>query len=121
MTTPLEILEDAEQLGEKSPDPARQRTVISRSYYAAYHHVRLHNRARAYRYSRRGGMHKEFLDFLDRSADRDLQWAGSRLNDLYSLRLLADYRLEHPLPPNAAGRCLEDAREIIEDILAVEE
>lgn len=122
MIEPLTILGEAKLL-LASPavgiSEIRQRTIISRAYYAAFHHLRVHPRLARYRRRDESGvgMHKDFVDFLCRAGDRELVHVGRVLGKLHRQRIHADYWLDKDLNRDAARLCVQDAEYVCHDLL----
>jgi uncharacterized protein (UPF0332 family) len=118
MTDAHDLLRDVERLSQgpaRDRDDARRRTMISRAYYSAFHHVRA---ATGYVDSDRGGgiptgMHKRFVDWLKGAADPQLNRYGALLLGLYSKRIQADYRLGRAIQPGAELHAVRQARAIL--------
>lgn len=119
MISPNDLLSDARHLtGAGALSEARRRTILSRCYYAAYHHLRGHSCARSFDEYAPGntGMHKRFITYLAKHTDSQVRLAGARLSSLYSLRLRADYRIGLTIIPGAVEDALADAEEILFEI-----
>lgn len=120
MTDPTDLLRDVERLVElpvQERDDARRRTLISRAYYAAFHHVRA---IADYADVQQGadartatGMHRRFLDWLKKQSDPRLNRYGALLLRLYDHRITADYRLGRPIQPGAELAAVSKARTIL--------
>lgn len=114
MTLPDDLFQDAERLAEVAvarSDDARRRTILSRAYYAAYHHVR--RRVGAQPPGRgEGGMHRRYLNWLAASDDEARQRVGRMLDRLYRNRLHADYDLSRPIPSGGELYALTEARRV---------
>lgn len=119
LVTPVQILADAKDLASALVSPARQRTVISRAYYAAYHAC-IDRFPAPYDKDQQGGMHRQFLRALRSSSDPLARACGDRLNGLYGRRLLADYQLGGIITRQMAIDAIEDAEEIVHDLLGLE-
>ncbi len=124
MITAKDILAEAKDLlgfSGVGTCETRLRTVISRSYYAAYHHMLAHNRVTRHAATEpkkpTTGTHQAFFDCLANIRDRDVDLARQILMRLYKYRKRADYMLEVNLPTNKARRCCRDAENLIQVIL----
>ncbi|MBI1207051.1 MAG: hypothetical protein GC191_07145 [Azospirillum sp.] len=122
MITARDILSetaDLLRLPKSTRTEARRRTIICRSYYAAYHHLRGHPIGQGFvkKPEERTGMHRAFLNYLERSTDRRIIRAQKMLNNLYDWRIRADYRLNIAIPNDIEQRCFEDAESLVDDLL----
>ena len=109
------MLEDAKLIAQELKTAARQRTVISRAYYAAYSaslamtNFRFDNNARM-------GVHAQLINNLLGSTERKEKFVGRRLDSLRGKRVIADYQLGAFMSSNMAREAIEDAEEIIVDL-----
>lgn len=117
MITPLELLQDAQELLRVVPHEGRRRTVISRAYYAAFHFVRSHPCCDEFTRNRSTGMHRDLLNYLETSPEPNVQYAADLLQSLYVQRIAADYQLGYDILRNAPAACVEQATYIIEETL----
>ncbi len=117
MITPEQMLEDAQQLLKVVPHEGRQRTIISRAYYAAYHFILDHPCCSKYVRIPGKGTHVGLLEYLSASTELNVQHAAAVLNDLYTWRIEADYRLRAHIVRATEKQCVEDAEYIIEETL----
>lgn len=123
--SPVDILDEARALlalPRSQRTEARRRTIISRAYYAAYHHLLKHPEVRGFRSARTAGkgMHTQFLDYLSGAGDRNVLHAAAILRKLRELRVAADYHLDKRLAARSETQALEDAAAMIEDILPID-
>lgn len=112
-----QMLDDVRQLLNVVPHEARKRTIMSRAYYAAYHFLLKHACCRTYVRTPGVGSHRDLLNFLGRSPELNVRHAASVLGDLYARRITADYRIDNHILEGLEKRCVEDAAEVIEEIL----
>ena len=117
MISPEQMLEDIRQLLNVVPHEARQRTIISRAYYTAYHFLLNHPCCSTYVRSPGRGTHVDLLDFLSRSHEPNVLHAADILNSLYARRIEADYQLNYHIMDGTEKRCVEDATYIIKESL----
>ncbi len=110
-----ELATDAEGLLDQSGlTLARVRTVISRSYYVAFHACLEHAGHAGYvRQPAAGGTHEQLLRFMTRKPGSTTYRLGKRLERLRKYRVDADYQLNVRLTRVDA----EDALDIMTDIL----
>jgi hypothetical protein len=111
---PRHFLRLAEQL-TSDPDPAACRTVINRSYYAAYYvGVEVLERW-GFVIEETARAHGQVRQHFDRSGDPRLQRVARQLRDLYSDRERADYSMADPTveQPGTAKRALRTAERVI--------
>jgi uncharacterized protein (UPF0332 family) len=71
--------------------PSRNRSAISRAYYAAFHVALDHLQAAGFTIARNDSVHREVSRLLDWSDDATLKNVGAKLNDLRGARNRADY------------------------------
>jgi uncharacterized protein (UPF0332 family) len=120
MTHWRELATEAEELlNQAVSTPARIRTVISRSYYAAFHACLQH--AVHAGYARRhaaGGTHEQLLRFLTRQPGSSAYLMGKRLDRLRIRRVDADYQLAVRLTRMDAEDALDIMTEILTDLPA---
>jgi hypothetical protein len=93
---------------------AIKRTVISRSYYAAYHHARINAEKTGYEYNnkKRGSTHDQVREWIDAYEPN----YANLLGKLYELRVDADYYDYEEMEGNPyrfAEQALTYAKEII--------
>ena len=122
MITARDLLLEAKHLlalPQSTRTETRRRTIISRSYYAAYHHLQAHEIGERYRRSgtEKTGMHRAFLNYLGSIRDPDVNYAHRILNDLYEWRVRADYWLRYTVPVGTDQQCWEDAETLMLEIL----
>lgn len=121
MIAPKSILEDVKSLLRLPPSTStevRKRTILSRSYYAAFHHVQKHPVSRGFKgRSEDVGVHRSLLRHLRASGDRDTLYAAHLLGSLYEWRIIADYRLDQGLRAGIEQTCAEDAEAILDEVL----
>ena len=88
----IDFLNFAKELLKKDK-PINYRTAINRSYYAAYHvAVNLLEKSNV-RIPKSGPGHGEVRKYLGNCGIKTLEEAQSKLSNLYSDRIKADYRL----------------------------
>jgi hypothetical protein len=75
---PAEIFEDAERLLQAATDEAQYRAVASRAYIAAFQHTLRHPMLSGFRPSKTGDDHRDLIEHLKRSSDRNLTAVGLR-------------------------------------------
>jgi uncharacterized protein (UPF0332 family) len=73
-----------------NPAPVALRTAVSRAYYGCYHLTHQLLSSLAIPPGERHNLH----EYLCNSGNRDAEQAGKVLEDLYSRRRLADYKLD---------------------------
>ena len=89
---PRDFLQIATNLSNGSK-PAEFRTAISRAYYAAYHVGVGFLNGMDCHISEWPSGHAEVSRDLNNCGNHELSKAGSQLTDLYSKRIVADYKL----------------------------
>jgi len=71
---------------------AANRCAISRSYYAAFHHLRIIGESeRRQPFSKTGKAHQEVIDYFSNHTDKQKQIAGNNLLQLKRNRRRSDY------------------------------
>lgn len=90
---PREFLSLASLLVIGTPRSANLRTATSRAYYAAHHVGAEVLSGMGCTISKGGRGHGDVWERLQNSGDEELMVAGSKLANLHSNRLKADYRL----------------------------
>ena len=95
------------------------RQVVSRSYYCAFHQVKVKAKALglpidAYK----GGTHSSLQQTLItlRPANNKLKGIGFKLNNFHSLRVTADYHLETNMTEKSAQESITMCEKIISDL-----
>lgn len=83
----------ASRLAEHGAFPAEFRTAISRAYYAVFHVGLNLLKEMDFNIARNSSSHEEVTRHFNNSGDNDLIKAGSKINDLRTRRLHADYEL----------------------------
>lgn len=110
------MVADAESLLTEPSEltPARIRTIISRSYYAAYHACLEYAERQGYiRRPNAGGVHEQLLGFMMAKAGSLEYKLGKRLMSLRDRRVKADYYRNV-----LVIRCdAEDALDVMTDIV----
>ncbi len=124
MISAQDILDEAKQLlalPRSTRTEARRRTIIARSYYAAYHHMVAHEAGRSYRRGKdeTTGMHRAFIDFLKHSSDPEIAEAGWILHRLHRSRINADYRLDSEIPDGAEQKSWKDAGNLMIELFPI--
>jgi len=112
---PVAILRAAEPLAGGAPTEARRRTILSRTYYAALHYLRLHPCASEFRDRPGRSIHRSLVEHLAQSSNRSVIHCARLLARLRGRRELADYRLVDTITAAMVEESLEDADEIIEE------
>lgn len=92
-------------------DEIKNRTAISRTYYAAYHACQSKYTTAT---DTQGGMHRRFIQGLTNSHSTLDKRIGFKLNAVYGHRLIADYRLPADLSKAEASDCIKHTADIIE-------
>jgi uncharacterized protein (UPF0332 family) len=88
------IAQNLYQFGQRDSKlcEAAYRCAISRSYYAAFHHLRIIGEIERRRpFSKTGTAHSEVIDYFSKHADRQKQVAGNNLLQLKRNRRKSDY------------------------------
>lgn len=117
MISPEQMLEDVQQLLKVVPHEARQRTIISRAYYTAYHFLLNHPCCSSYVRNPDRGTHTDLLDFLSSSPEPNVRHVAAILGDLFARRIVADYRPEYHILRGTEKTCAEDVAYIIDETL----
>ena len=137
MINPSEIYTEAKRLAttEGIISEARQRTVLGRIYYGVYHAVDSHETLgpiivafdKEYRERRNNNnqlkhltAHKMMQEALLTHRDAGYRYLGAQLRTLFDRRILADYRLNHRVPPNFVTDSLDIAEEILAEYLGMD-
>lgn len=96
---------------------ARRRTVVSRAYYAGYHHVRSMAAEAGWRFNRQEGkgIHQHLIGWLSDHSDGGMRHVGSLMQSLLLVRRLADYQLEQSVTWEQAVDAVERAEELLAD------
>ena len=115
--TPADLLAETRELLVGSANEVRRRTVASRAYYAAFHASRRFAATLGYEQRRDRGVHGQLIRFLANRQERWIRGCARRLRRLRDLRTKADYQLEIRFPFGIAQDAVEDAIEIMEDIV----
>jgi hypothetical protein len=131
MMIPADILTDAKILNDGATSEARRRAVVSRAYYAVYHHILSQPWAKEFtdelRRSRQQakaagrnapGAHSLLVRWLAKHPNRTLKYAGAQLDDLKGWRVVADYYLLDPIAQFYSANAIKLADEIIYVTLA---
>ncbi len=120
MTTKPEELKSLAEAQSKVVGEAWQRSAISRAYYASFHRCLawesgLPGRARTS--GRKGGVHQQLLDRLEKPSGACTAEDKKRSNELHRLlsaqrerRVKADYELQQNVSRKEMKRQLTDAR-----------
>ncbi len=105
-----------------TPDPASCRTAIGRAYYAALNRADEALNRWGASCGRGPQKHGLAVRFLHATSDPDLISASGDLNDLKTLRNMADYDMNAMIveKPSQARRALDLAKNILDGIEAVE-
>lgn len=113
MAIARDFLTEAVQLFAVTTSEVRLRTVIGRSYYAAYHHAAGLARRAAVLPGGGASDHGLIARFLQNSPDDRLSHAGFLLERLRVARNRADYDLEHRMFADDADEAITIATEIL--------
>jgi uncharacterized protein (UPF0332 family) len=89
----LDFLKIAENLKD-SKEEAGRRSAVSRSYYAAFHHVRLYLMEERIHMSNDGTEHEKIPRYLKYSGLKNAKDVGKRLDELKDDRREADYKID---------------------------
>ena len=121
MITPGEILNEARVLlnGVVINEP-RCRTIVSRAYYAAYHHALQHPAAKNFNPTEKQSPHTALAYHLIKTDDANIRFAGKLLQALRLRRTTADYTLHLKVRQQEALAAYEEADIIINDHLVIE-
>lgn len=96
---PREFYELAKELSQRTR-PSEIRSSISRAYYAVYHvSVEILEKL-GFQIPKGPGGHGDVQRKLANSGDQEVTKVGDDLNNLQSMRIKADYRLEHKAVEN---------------------
>ena len=90
---PRQFLYLAERLAEHGAFPVEFRSAISRAYYAAFHFGLILLREMGFSIVQNSSSHEEVYQHLNNSGDDELARAASKMNDLRTRRIHADYEL----------------------------
>jgi uncharacterized protein (UPF0332 family) len=107
------FLELADELSTGSRE-ADWRTAISRAYYAAFHKARTLFRQVGFRVPGAERAHAYLWLRLSNSGHLDVNKAGDQLNNLRSMRNLADYDFDQPLDGAASIEQVGVALDIVQ-------
>lgn len=112
------MIDDAlDALSSAPTAEARQRSVICRAYYAAYHFLRGHPCGKPFVVGTAGskaGKHKEFIYWLYASPDPCVLKAAQKLDILFADRVTADYDISGKVTKKMAEDALDQAAEIVD-------
>ena len=122
--TSLEFLSAAEAIADKcqSANEAISRAVISRAYYACYHHALARAKANGFnaaaaRHGAAGdpkmGVHALLISEMEKSDILELRQGASRLKKMRTHRVNADYELQTPLVVSCA-QILKTAKDFMD-------
>ncbi len=112
-----DIIDDAIDALASAKTEARQRTVVSRAYYAAYHFLLAHTCGQPFATGatgRKGGLHRDFIAWLYKSRDPCVVSVAHKLDTLFDDRVQADYKINVHLPAKMAQDAVSTASEIID-------
>lgn len=93
---PRQFLYLAERLAEHGAYPVEFRSAISRAYYAAFHFGLIFLKEMGFSIVQNASAHEEVYQHLNNSGDDELAKAASKMNDLRTKRIHADYELNRP-------------------------
>lgn len=117
-----DIVDDAiDALGSAKTSEARQRTVASRAYYAAYHFLLSHPCGQPFAsgtLAKKGGLHRDFIYWLYRSKEPAVVNVAAKLDSLFDNRIIADYKIGIRFSSSLAQDAIDTACEIIDVDLA---
>jgi uncharacterized protein (UPF0332 family) len=117
---PIEFLKSAEALLEKElVAEVDCRNAASRAYYSAYHScLDLSNGYPSTNNvkSKGGGMHKRFIDKLCNHQDEQMRTVGSSLNQAWTRRVKADYKLTQDFTLQDAKFAVDSVQELLQEI-----
>lgn len=116
---PTDILREARDLFSDNAQEVRYRTVVSRAYYAAFHHTKSYAETQGFKGNKGRSIHRDIINFLAGHKNADNRYRSHRLDQLRNLRNRADYRLEMNFGTPMAEDALNDAAEIVGDIQTV--
>jgi hypothetical protein len=112
---PIAFIDFAELIAQEHRDAASCRSAISRAYYGAFHLAssQLGDIGLSVEYNH-GHLRQDYLN----SANRTAGHIGLTLEDLGTLRLEADYRLQKQRAENPAvvKECIAGARRVAENL-----
>jgi uncharacterized protein (UPF0332 family) len=91
---------------------ANWRTSIGRSYYAIFNYLKQECRALSLHISSGSAGHGELKNYLQNCGIDDVVDIGSKIGDLYSQRIIADYKLGEEIKQNTAKLMFEKAQDI---------
>ncbi|WP_428247640.1 HEPN domain-containing protein [Ferrovibrio sp.] len=113
--SPLEILADAQTLRVNLvSSEARRRSILSRTYYAAFHQAISIAGENGFRREKNGeGIHQQLIGFLRRQTKSSLRQLGCDLDSLYTKRIQADYYLNITIEKHDAEDSLLVAQEVL--------
>jgi hypothetical protein len=113
-----DIVDDAvDALASAKASEARQRAVVSRAYYAAYHFLLCHACGQPFAAGtsgKKGGLHRDFIAWLYSSKDPSVTNVAVKLDALFDDRILADYKITSRFPSARAQDAVDTACEIID-------
>ena len=90
---PRQFLYLAERLAEHGAYPVEFRSAISRAYYAAFHFGLILLREMGFSIVQNASAHEEVYQHFSNSRDDELAKTASKMNDLRTKRIHADYEL----------------------------
>lgn len=107
-SSPIDLLNAAEAIANEchSVNDALTRAVISRAYYACYHHALAQAKTHGFNAAnaRNGpagdpkmGTHELLIDEMTKSKNQELRQCAARLRKMRTHRVNADYYLHSPL------------------------
>ncbi len=111
------LLQEARLLDESSATEIRRRTVIGRAYYASFHFLRGHPCSKEFDAPRTSSVHKALMRHLAQDDNPNVVHCARLLGRLRAVRNLADYTLDQSVSQQMVVEALEDAGEIIEELL----
>lgn len=120
---PTDFLTFADAVLKTLPCPAGFRSVVSRAYYAAHHHIKVFVEGVGVTLPKTADAHTDLCRHLAEINDVELEMVGTGLSQLRSDRNEADYDLlktQYEKSNNASDRVAEarDLMKIVDDCLA---
>lgn len=94
-------------------EPCRIRTAVGRAYYAAFLCAKAKLERLGHAFPDDHGVHTAVKDAL---MDRGETLIGSRLDDLFEQRRIADYYMNTPISKGDGNHCVGISRKIIDDV-----
>lgn len=127
MVNARHFLGTARKLLESAPTEADQRSSVSRTYYAVHGIIWAALKQKVpwpllkKRFDRGHVTHRPLRECLSESPDEEIKEIAKEFDQLWDLRVLADYKLEKPWGAARAGRELQNSIDLLLDIRSVGE